>query len=196
MASEPLETARWLRRRAENVAALLLLAMFLCFILQIVARYVFNYPLGWTDEVSVAVLDLVHAVGRGLCPAREGRGPLRHHLQRGQRKDALRLHRDHRHSGHCAVRDSLPAVIAYVTFLKVERTAYLGIRLDYLYSIYVVFSVAVIVRYAALTWRALRGQAAGHPDRKRVGAMTSPFALSHLHASLRLACSGCRSAMR
>ena len=26
--------------------------MFLCFILQIVARYVFNYPLGWTDEVS------------------------------------------------------------------------------------------------------------------------------------------------
>jgi hypothetical protein len=27
-------------------------SMFLCFILQIVARYVFNYPLGWTDEVS------------------------------------------------------------------------------------------------------------------------------------------------
>ena len=45
--------ARWLRRRAENVSAFLLLAMFLCFILQIVARYVFNYPLGWTDEVSV-----------------------------------------------------------------------------------------------------------------------------------------------
>jgi len=41
---------RWLRRRAENIAALLLLAMFLCFILQIAARYVFNYPLGWTDE--------------------------------------------------------------------------------------------------------------------------------------------------
>ena len=27
--------------------------MFLCFILQIVSSYVFNYPLGWTDEVSV-----------------------------------------------------------------------------------------------------------------------------------------------
>src|SRR6187431_3794577 len=45
--------ARWLRRRAENVSAVLLLAMFLCFILQIIARYVFNYPLGWTDEVSL-----------------------------------------------------------------------------------------------------------------------------------------------
>jgi hypothetical protein len=53
---------------------------------------------------------------------------------------------------------ALPAVISYVTFLKVERSAYLGIRLDYLYSIYVVFSVAAIVRYAALTWRAIRGE--------------------------------------
>jgi len=45
--------ARWLRRRAENVSALLLLIMFLCFILTIIARYVFNYPLGWTEEASL-----------------------------------------------------------------------------------------------------------------------------------------------
>ena len=64
-------TARWLRRRAENVSALLLLIMFLCFILQIVARYVFNYPLGWTEEASLIALDLVHAVGRGVRAARE-----------------------------------------------------------------------------------------------------------------------------
>jgi C4-dicarboxylate transporter DctQ subunit len=54
---------------------------------------------------------------------------------------------------------ALPAVVAYVTFLKVERSAYLGIRLDYLYSIYILFSIGVIVRYAALTWRAIRGHA-------------------------------------
>ena len=47
------ETARWLRRRAENVAALLLVLMFLFFMLQIITRYVFNYPLGWTDEASL-----------------------------------------------------------------------------------------------------------------------------------------------
>ena len=46
-----------------------------------------------------------------------------------------------------------------MTFLKVERSAYLGIRLDYLYSIYIVFSVAVIVRYTALVYFALRGRA-------------------------------------
>jgi len=47
------ERARWLRRRAENVLAGLLVAMFLSFMTQIIARYVFNYPLGWTDEVSL-----------------------------------------------------------------------------------------------------------------------------------------------
>ena len=51
--SQAIAVGRWLRRRAENVSALLLLAMFLCFILQIVARYVFNRPLGWTDEITV-----------------------------------------------------------------------------------------------------------------------------------------------
>jgi hypothetical protein len=53
----------------------------------------------------------------------------------------------------------LPAATSYVTFMKVERSAYLGIRLDYLYSIFLVFTVAAIVRYAWLAWRALRGRA-------------------------------------
>jgi TRAP-type C4-dicarboxylate transport system permease small subunit len=52
-APRSVELARWLRRRAENISAGLLLAMFLCFMLQIASRYVFNRPLGWTDEVSV-----------------------------------------------------------------------------------------------------------------------------------------------
>jgi C4-dicarboxylate transporter DctQ subunit len=44
--------ALWLARRAENVAALLLAVMFLAFIVQIVFRYVFNFPIGWTSELS------------------------------------------------------------------------------------------------------------------------------------------------
>ena len=56
---------------------------------------------------------------------------------------APRLHDHHRHRGHRAVRHRAARRHRYVTFLKVERSAYLGIRLDYLYSIYVVFSVAV-----------------------------------------------------
>ena len=43
---------------------------------------------------------------------------------------------------------SLPASWNYVLFMKREKSAYLGMRFDYLYSIYVIFSVACIVKHA------------------------------------------------
>jgi hypothetical protein len=42
--------------------------------------------------------------------------------------------------------------------MKVERTAYLKIRFDYLFSIYVLFVGAVIVRYLWILSRLLRGK--------------------------------------
>jgi hypothetical protein len=53
---------------------------------------------------------------------------------------------------------SLPATVDYVRFMKVERTAYLKIRFDHLFSIYVLFLVAVIVRYVWILSRLLRDQ--------------------------------------
>jgi len=43
----------WIRRRAENIVAAMLGIMFVAFILQIVFRYFFNFPIGWTSELSV-----------------------------------------------------------------------------------------------------------------------------------------------
>ena len=39
--------------------------------------------------------------------------------------------------------------------MRVEHTAYLKIRFDWLYSIYVIFAVATIARYLWLAWSAL-----------------------------------------
>ena len=132
--------------------------MFLCFILQIVARYVFNYPLGWTDEVSVLCWIWCTLWGAAfvLREKDEVRFDIIYSTAGKQTRRVFTVI-----TGIAAIvllAIALPAVISYVTFLKVERSAYLGIRLDYLYSIYIVFSVAVIVRYAALTWRAIRGE--------------------------------------
>jgi C4-dicarboxylate transporter, DctQ subunit len=154
-----LGAARWLRRRAENIAAALLVAMFLCFILQIVSRYVFNYPLGWTDEVSV--ICWIWCVLWGSVFVLRERDEVRFDIIYSASRERTRCIFTVI-TGVAAIAlfsVALPAVIAYVTFIKVERSAYLGIRLDYLYSIYVIFSVAVIIRYAALVWRALRGRA-------------------------------------
>jgi TRAP-type C4-dicarboxylate transport system permease small subunit len=148
---------RWLRRRAENVAALLLIAMFLCFILQIVTRYVFNYPLGWTDEASL--LCWIWGVLWGAAFVLREKDEVRFDIFYSTASSRVRCIFTVITGVATIVlfAVALPAVVAYVTFLKVERTAYLGIRLDYLYAIYIVFSIAVIARYGALTWRALRG---------------------------------------
>lgn len=156
--SRAVDIARWLRRRAENVAALLLLAMFLSFMLQIVSRYVFSYPLGWTDEASA--LCWIWCVLFGAAFVLRERDEVRFDIFYSSASDRTRCAFTVI-TGLAAIAlfaIALPAVVAYVTFLKVERTAYLRIRLDYLYAIYVVFSVAVIVRYGVLTWRALRGR--------------------------------------
>lgn len=42
--------------------------------------------------------------------------------------------------------------------MTVERTAYLKIRFDWLFSVYVLFAVAVIIRHARMLWRLLRGE--------------------------------------
>ena len=46
-------TLAWLHARTENVAAALLAAMFVAFMLQIVFRYVINVPLEWTQEACL-----------------------------------------------------------------------------------------------------------------------------------------------
>ena len=69
---------------------------------------------------------------------------------------------------------SLPAVVDYVTFMKVQSTAYLKIRFDWLFSIYVIFAVAVLIRYAWILWWALRGRGPERlrPDQGELGRMT------------------------
>ena len=53
---------------------------------------------------------------------------------------------------------SLPGVVDYVMFMKVQKTAYLKIRFDWLFSIYIAFTVAMIVRYLWLGYQAIWGK--------------------------------------
>lgn len=159
--SRAISVGRWLRRRAENVSAALLLAMFLCFIVQIVSRYVFNKPLGWTDEVSVLCWVWCTLWGAAFV-LRETDEVRFDFIYSGVSPQARRVFTIITGGAVVALFGiSLPAVFGYITFLKVEKSAYLGIRLDYLYSIYAIFAVATIVRYGALTWRAIKGKPPG-----------------------------------
>ena len=52
---------------------------------------------------------------------------------------------------------SLHASWNYVAFMKSEHTAYLHLRLDLMYSVYVIFALACIVKQAYIAWRAIIG---------------------------------------
>jgi C4-dicarboxylate transporter DctQ subunit len=149
----------WLARRAENVAAAMLAAMFLAFLLQIVFRYVLGLPIGWTHEASVILW--IWLVLWGTSFVITEREEIRFDIIYGAVGPGARRIM-------CVITAvalitlymiSFPAVLDYVTFMKVEKTSYLKIRFDLLFSIYIVFVVASIVRYIWLAWQALRGVA-------------------------------------
>ena len=159
MTSSSRALGSWLARRAENIAAAMLAAMFAAFLLQIAFRYLLGLPIGWTHEISVVLWLWLVLWGASFVVSE--REEIRFDILYGSvgpgaRRimvvvSALAL------IALYAV--SFPAVLDYVTFMKVEKTGYLKIRFDWLFSIYILFVAATIIRYVWLAWQALRGVA-------------------------------------
>jgi TRAP-type C4-dicarboxylate transport system permease small subunit len=150
--------AAWLYRRNENLIAAMLAVMFLAFLVQIVFRYLLDLPVGWTNELSLVLWIWLVLWGAAfvLREEEEIRFDLFYAMAGRRTRRVMFLVSALSLVALYAV--SLPAVVDYVTFMKVERTAYLKIRFDWLFSVYVVFVVAAIARYLWLGWRALVGE--------------------------------------
>lgn len=150
-------TGSWLYARAENLLAAMLASMFVVFILQIVFRYLLNLPIGWTHEISVVMWLWMVLFGSAFV-VRDSED-IRFDIFYAAAGPRLRRAMVLATSLTLVVLFSLslPAVIDYILFMKVERTAYLKIRFDYLYSIYGIFAVAMIVRQLYLAWKAVWG---------------------------------------
>ena len=148
----------WLRRRAENVAAAMLAVMFAAFVIQIVFRYFFNLPTGWTTELTVVAWLWLVLWGSAfvLGEKEEIRFDLIYSAVRPRVRIGMAI--------VCALAiiglygASLKPSFDYVSFMKVEKASYLKIRMDWLYSIYIVFLVAIIARYLWLLSQLLRGK--------------------------------------
>lgn len=152
-----LRLATWLRHGADAVAAAMLAIMFLSFLVTVLFRYVLNWPAGWASELSTVMW--VWLVLFGAAFLLRERDEIRFDIFYSNVPPPIRRVMTVFFSlgvvGLFLV--SLPAVYDYVTFMKVQRTSYLRIRYDWLYSIYVVFALAIIIRYGWIGTRAALG---------------------------------------
>ena len=148
----------WLRLGANHVQVVMMVAMFVAFILQIFFRYVMNKPLAWTEEVCV--ITWIWGILWGASFVMSNREDIRFDVL------TTMLPRNTKRwftigaslSVVVILLVSLPSAWNYVRFMKVESTASLGIRMDHLFSVYIAFVLATIVRHTHIGIEAVRGK--------------------------------------
>lgn len=158
----------FLRARAENLLAAMLATMFVAFIIQIVCRYLLNLPVGWTHEISVVMWIWLVLFGTAFVVRDEEE--IRFDIVYGSASPFTRRWMTVVSAVVVVILFglSLPAVADYILFMKVERTAYLKIRFDYLYSIYGFFAVAVIARQLWAGYQAVWGHGVEDDDVSKI----------------------------
>lgn len=146
----------WLHRRAEDVSVAFLGTMFVVFLLQIGFRYFLVRPLSWSEEVCL--LCWLWGVLWGAAFVTSDDEEIRMDIIYNAVPDNVRrLFKIITSSALVLLLlISLPASWDYVSFMKREHTASLRIPINYLYSIYLIFAVACIIRHCRLVWGAVR----------------------------------------
>src|SRR3954468_717460 len=122
----------WLHRRAENIPAGMLAVMFSAFVIQVVFRYLFNFPVGWTSELTVVMW--LWLVLWGAAFVVKERDEVRFDLLYGAvgRRGRIAMGIIASVALLVLYAASFKASYAYVAFMKVEKSSYLKIRMDWL----------------------------------------------------------------
>jgi TRAP-type C4-dicarboxylate transport system permease small subunit len=147
-----------LQAAAQTVLVLMTGAMFVTFVLQVVFRYVLNLPLAWTEELSTLLW--LWAILWSAAFVMRSRDDIRFDMLYNLLPFSAKRWFTVLASG-CIVlvlAASLPASWAYVSFMKVEKSAAMGLPMNAVFSIYIVFVLAMCVRHSAIAWRALKGE--------------------------------------
>ncbi len=143
------------RKGADLIGALLFLLMFASFLLQVFSRYVLNAPIGWTLEAClVTYLWFVFWACSFMLDEKDH---VRFDLVLRAAPPLLG-----RLLGGLAALITLALFLLslwptydWIRFMSIDRTWTLGIRFDLLFSIYLAFMAAVILRSARDVWRLL-----------------------------------------
>ncbi len=145
------------RTVAMDIAALMLGGVFIVFLIQIAARYIFNAPASWTLEACLTLwLWLVFWGGAFVLTEKD-------HVRFDVLYDAVQTRTRRVFAFVSAVAigggflAALPATWSYIDFYQIKRSAVLGIRLDIVFSIYGIFAIVMVIRYFWRSYLLIRG---------------------------------------
>ena len=156
MAERSGRLTRRLKRGAELIAALMFAAMFAAFLIQIMTRYVFDSPAGWTLEFcTLAYVWIVFFASAFVVQDREHIAfDLLYHAAPPGRRRLLALAQSLILAVTFLI--ALPGAYDYVSFMRREKTWVLHIPFDLAFACFLIFMVMVILRSGLRIWRLLR----------------------------------------
>lgn len=148
---------KWLRRGADGLGVALFTALFAVFMIQIVARFGFNKPLPWTDELAVCLyVWVILWAAAAIVPEREHvMFDLVWNSVGEKARKGMRIAGNLMIGGLAAW--ALPACWDYVSFMRREGTAVLGIPFMWVFMPFVALLIALVLRSARNIWRAWHG---------------------------------------
>ncbi len=147
-----------LRKAAQTLGGLMFLCLFGVFLVQITARFGFNRPLPWTDELAVVLyLWVILWASAFMVPERE-------HVVFDLlwNSASLRVRRAMRFVGHLMIGGlaavAIPASWDYVHFMRREGTPVLGLSFEWVFLPFVLLLLALVWRSLHGLWVTCRGQ--------------------------------------
>ncbi len=149
---------RWLKRIADALGGLLFLTLFITFLFQITARFFFNKPLAWTDELAVILYIWVILWASAFIVSE------REHVMFDLiwNWGSLGLRRVMRIAGNLLLGGlalaAIPGSWDYVHFMAREGTPVLGISFQWVFMPFVLLLIAIVVRSAINIWDSIQGR--------------------------------------
>lgn len=134
------------KQAADVVGGFLYLALFFVFIVQVIARFGFNQPLAWTDEMAVVLyIWVILWAAAFMVPEREHVVfDLVYHMASPKVRHVMRI------AGHLMIGGlaawALPASWNYIRFMEREGTPVLGLPFSWVFLPFALLLISLIAK--------------------------------------------------
>jgi C4-dicarboxylate transporter, DctQ subunit len=150
---------RWLRplrHFAEGVLVLMMGIMFAAFVLQVIFRYVLNLPLAWSEEICnfIWLWGILWGASFVIRNKEDIRFDMLYNLLSRRFKRILTSIASVLIIALLLL--SVPKTWSYIDFMKIEKSAAMGIPMNWVFGLYLVFVLAMCIRHTDIaidSWR-------------------------------------------